>query len=186
MISLEKYRGFTLVELLIVMGILAILMAIGISVGQFALQRANNIQHNDAADQLALAVEAYYTDNREYPADASNVGSADATIETFSSALASTGALATYVDSDAFDGGSDATFYYFSEDDGSPQYYVICVTYGGIDDEAGEGGYCAGNGFTDLGLTKGSMDSDEFATVVMAQEGTAAVEDWEDGTWGGE
>ena len=48
----NKYKGFTLVEMLIVMGIIIILMVVGITAGRFAINRANDAAHRNAADQI--------------------------------------------------------------------------------------------------------------------------------------
>ncbi len=142
----KKYKGFTLVEMLIVMGILAVLMGIGVSVARFAIQRANNIQHQSAVDQLYQAFQSYYTDNREYPR--SSLADQDlAGTDSFQEALDVNGALDVYVDA-AFDGGAPTTFYYIvDETQQAPQEFLVCVAYGGLDDEAELGGYCNGNGF---------------------------------------
>lgn len=171
----SKYKGFTLIEMLIVMGILSVLMAIGVSVARFAIQRANNIQHQSAVDQLYQAFQSYYTDNREYPyySDQEGGGSGRTGLErSFGDALDG-GVLSRYVDA-AFDGGSPATFYYMTRDQfqTSPQEFLVCVAYGGLDDDAGLGGYCNGNGFGVLGCVAGSpidkkvMDEAEFEANV--------------------
>ena len=54
----KKYPAFTLIEMLIVMGILSVLMAIGVAVARFAIQRANNIQHQSAVDQMFQALQS--------------------------------------------------------------------------------------------------------------------------------
>ena len=66
----KKYSGFTLVEMLIVMGIIIILTVVGITAGRFAINRANDVAHRNAADQVYTSLQAYYTDNRRYPAPA--------------------------------------------------------------------------------------------------------------------
>lgn len=170
----RKYKGFTLIEMLIVMGILSVLMAIGVSVARFAMQRANNIQHQSAVDQLYQAFQSYYTDQREYPISSEVGGSG--TTGTFTQALGPNGVLDFYVDA-AFDGGSPATFYYIVDaTDPAPQEFLVCVTYGGIDDAAELGGYCNGNGFGVLGcnydgstrVDRKIMDSAEFQNMVVA------------------
>lgn len=169
----ERYQGFTLVEMLIVMGILIILMAIGTAVGRFAIQRANNIQHNSAADQLSQAIASHYVDKRKYPTVAQ--------MNNGSMGLTGTNApLDTYVDAD-FDGGSDTTFYYFT--DSNQQSYLVCVAYG-----EGQGGYCAGNGFGTLPSTgsaaatdKTMPDTSSFAVITSPTSGATAS--WVDSEW---
>lgn len=131
----KQYNGFTLVEMLIVMGILVILMTIGVAAGRFALQRANRIQHSNAADQFYQALQSYYTDKREYP-DLANPKD-----------LFAEDILGQYIDTNAWDGGSDASYYYYV--DSTNQYVLICVSYGGFFDQNQQGFYCNGNGFGD-------------------------------------
>lgn len=131
----KRLEAFTLVEMLIVMGILAILMTIGISVGRFAIQRANNIQHQSATDQIAQAMQSYYTDKRRYP----NPTGTDEVGTNFSD-----GILDKYIDA-SFDGGSAATYYYDVSQ--TNQAYLVCVSLGGQDDVDGLGFYCTGDGF---------------------------------------
>ncbi|MCC7290053.1 type II secretion system protein [bacterium] len=167
---MKTYKGFTLVEMLVVMGILIILMTMGIAAGRFAIQRANRVQHQNAADQLYQGLQAYYADNREFPDEA--------TFGSWSAALGTGGALEEYLDSKSFDGGSDATFYYAT--DGNGQSVLICVTFGGLDDSQQLGGYCVGNGFGILpvnGSTKVSlkeMDDTTFNTLVISNAGGGA------------
>jgi prepilin-type N-terminal cleavage/methylation domain-containing protein len=171
-----NYKGFTLVEMLIVMGILAILMAIGVAVGRFAIQRANNIQHNSAAEQLSQAVASYYVDNRKYPAETNMAGTGFGT---------NAGPLDPYIDAE-FDGGSDATYYYYT--DSTQQSYLVCVSYGGVSDTAQLGGYCTGNGFGSLpsggAVTKKTMNDTEFTVVVGSSTGVKVL--WEDNAWNGD
>ena len=63
----KSYDGFTLIEMLIVMGILIILMVVGVTGGRFAINRANDVAHQNAVKQINEALQAYYTDNRSYP-----------------------------------------------------------------------------------------------------------------------
>lgn len=130
----KKYSGFTLVEMLIVMGIIIILMAVGIAAGRFAIQRANDVAHQNAADQLFTAVQSYLTDEREYPA-----------LETdgWSVALDSGGVLNEYLSLGEFRGGTDSTYYYWTDGRAA----LVCVSLGGLADVDERGYYCTGNGF---------------------------------------
>ncbi len=143
----QKYTGFTLVEMLIVMGILSVLMGIGVAVARFAMQRANNIAHQNSVDQLYQAFQSYYTDNRKYPAVETGG------FTTFEDALleGGNGVLDSYVDA-SFDGGSPAVYYYIVNLTNAQQSFLVCVSFSDepTTDAAKLGGYCNGNGFGEL------------------------------------
>jgi len=145
----RKYSGFTLVEMLIVMGIIIILMVIGITAGRFAINRANDITHRNAVDELYTSLLAYYTDERKYPDDC---GGSYCTVPLLVSAdgAGGDGYLVPYIDRDSFDGGSTATYYYGVGGDGGDQAVLGCVTLRGDSTENADGTdgavYCSGNG----------------------------------------
>jgi prepilin-type N-terminal cleavage/methylation domain-containing protein len=67
--------GFTLVELLVVIGIIAILAGVIIAGVSSALRFAKRTKANTIAEQIATAVQNYYTEYGVYPtADAAAVG----------------------------------------------------------------------------------------------------------------
>ncbi len=143
---MKKYKAFTLIELLIVMGILLILIAIGIGVGRYAIDRANRVKHQDAADELFATLVKYKNENGAYP----GIGVCDTCIEEqfFAESLGYKGdkpLLKQYMEKYPFDGGTDATYYYFVDPVDS-QFVVVCVALGGIDDEQEKGYYCTGDG----------------------------------------
>lgn len=142
------YEAFTLVEMLIVMGILIILMAVGITAGRFAINRANDVAHQNAADQIYTALQAYYTDNREFP-NATTAYSPKSLIGT-----PSTSPLWDYLDQGSFNGGTDATYIYIVGN--NDQSTLVCVSLGGAQDEKNRGYYCTGNGFNDSALPVGT------------------------------
>lgn len=137
----KSYLAFTLVEMLVVMGILVILMSMSVVGGRFALQRANRIKHQSAADQIYIALQSYYADNREYPSSSDGVTSMQTLMNK----------LKDYTDTGAWEGGSDATYYYAI--DGTQQYVLVCVSLGGVNDESKQGWYCNGNGIGVLPTT---------------------------------
>ncbi len=178
------YEAFTLVEMLIVMGILIILMAVGITAGRFAINRANDVAHQNAVDQAYTALQAYYTDNREFPGTAECSSAAC----TLSGMLAETGALYDYMDQGTFNGGTEATFYYYVE--GTQQQSVlVCVTLGGGDDEKERGLYCNGNGFNDTLLLGGAVtektipysEAGIYNTIITDTANASA--DWDGKAW---
>lgn len=129
---MKKYKGFTLVELLIVMGIIAVLAVLGVAVARFAIQRSNNIQHTDAVKELVRTAALYNGDYQEYP-DPASFTELLTTVNTYS---------------DAFDPGGNATYYYFVSAD--KKKYLFCVSFGGWADVDDQGGYCDGDGIGEL------------------------------------
>jgi prepilin-type N-terminal cleavage/methylation domain-containing protein len=63
----KSTRGFTIVELLIVIVVIAILAAISIVAYNGIKQRADNTAIINAASQSIKSVQAYYAANSEYP-----------------------------------------------------------------------------------------------------------------------
>lgn len=176
------YEAFTLVEMLIVMGILIVLMAVGITAGRFAINRANEVAHQDAVKQIYTALQAYYTDHREFPA----ATTPKALIDGDSSLLY------TYLDSGSFNGGTASTFYYFVEPT-MKQSVIVCATLGGEGDTKKLGLTCDGNGFNDADLPLGTktgadlkdkkvaVDTDGVYTAITGSSGTSSI--WYGSSW---
>lgn len=150
----KLYKAFTLIEMLIVMGILIILMVIGVAAGRFAINRANEIAHQNGANQLYQALQSYFTDQGKFPVSANEGTGADATA-TLENMTSSGGILAKYLDMGAFKGGSEATYYYFVNT--NHQSVLVCVTLGGYDDETDKGIACVGNGFSDESMSPSAL-----------------------------
>ena len=149
------YEAFTLIEMLVVMGILIILMAIGIAAGRFALFRAADVAHRNGADQLSEGLQAYYVDNRAFPKIDS---CAESSVCNPAKLMLETDKLSDYMDRGAFSGGSGATYLYFTGGDNDDQAVLICVSMRGtktINDGHTEGAYyCSGNAY-DVALQYG-------------------------------
>ena len=62
-------RGFTLVELLVVITIIALLTTIGIVMYQNATRRSRDGRRQTDLEQVRTALELYRSDNSAYPAD---------------------------------------------------------------------------------------------------------------------
>ncbi len=61
------YQGFTLVELLIVIAILAILSTLGVTNFQSARIKARDLARKSDLQTIAKSLEAYVNDHRSYP-----------------------------------------------------------------------------------------------------------------------
>ncbi len=197
------YGAFTLVEMLVVMGILIILMVVGIAAGSFALNRANDVAHRNGADQLYEGLQAYYVDNMKYPLPGDCKDEAGATVTcTPATLMKDPDMLGEYMDLGAFNGGSGATYMYFVGGANDDQAVLVCVTMRGIwetnvarDDGAV---YCAGNGFnagvkdaSDVTLTLDSPLIEKSAETgspwmtyfAAAQNPYLSSANWDNGAW---
>ncbi len=66
----NKEKGFTLMELLIVIAIMGILAAVGLGNFTYSLKKGRDAQRKSDLGQIARALEAYANDNKgAYPAD---------------------------------------------------------------------------------------------------------------------
>jgi len=181
----KRYKAFTLVEMLIVMGVLIVLISIGVMVGRYAIQKSQDIKHIDAAKVLYTSLLKYKNINGAYPA----LGTCNGCIEKefFAYALGYNGSPDNYVlkeyvnDGSTFEGGTDATFYY-TVDSVDQRFVVVCVSLGGIDDESERGFYCTGDGIgvlpevgpitdTEIGA---QSKGDPLATIVKSMDNS----DW--------
>ena len=196
----KKYSGFTLVEMLIVMGIIIILTVVGITAGRFAINRANDVAHRNAVDQVYTSLQAYYTDNRKYPAhnDPVMCNSGTCSVEILvGTPQGEAGTLVPYIDKDSFDGGSTATYFYGVGGDSGDQAVLVCVTLRGDAEENKDhpdgAVYCAGNGIgvTDMQFENGSkttvpvkeMTYDEYNEKDVWTKFASGGSEWNGDTW---
>ena len=66
---MEKVKGFTMIELLIVIAIIGILSVVGLSSFTFSIQKARDSQRKNDLDLIAKAVLAWSNDFGEFPDD---------------------------------------------------------------------------------------------------------------------
>lgn len=141
----RKLKAFTLIEMLIVMGILVLLISVSVIVARYAIRRSNIVHHMSAAQDIERALLRFKNEEKYVP----QVGTCGTCIEDefFAYSLGYKGnnaVLKEYLEEFPFDGGGDATYYYATDDIG--QFFVVCVSLGGIDDESHLGYYCTGTG----------------------------------------
>ena len=142
---MKKTKSFTLIEVLIVMGIIIILIGTGIIAARYATRRSQRIFHMSAAEELEQTLLKYKNEHKYIP----RMGNCSTCVEEefFAYALGYKGSnamLLEFLEETPFDGGGDATYYYATDDIG--QFFVVCVSLGGIDDENQLGYYCTGTG----------------------------------------
>lgn len=90
----NKQRGFTIVELLIVIVIIAILAAITIVAYNGIQQRANDSRRMNDANAMTKALAQYYVRNGSFPATAPNPGNSTWELSTDPGFLSSLGTIA--------------------------------------------------------------------------------------------
>jgi len=66
---LERSKGFTLVELMVVIAIIGILAVVALGIVRGAQQRAKDATLKATATNISTALEAYYAINQIYPDD---------------------------------------------------------------------------------------------------------------------
>ena len=191
----RKYSGFTLVEMLIVMGIIIILMVVGITAGRFAINRANDVAHRNAVDQITVSLRAYYTDEREYPyaTRCGTGGAVPCTINGLIGSQTAPGYLVPYIDLGAFDGGSKSSYIYQVGGDGGNQSFLVCVTLRGIDSDmftvpprSDAEVYCNGTGLGDSTIFGGNVTQKQITPTSPSAAAWTALSgatwaDWDKG-----
>jgi type II secretory pathway pseudopilin PulG len=166
---MKKTKAFTLVEMLIVMGIIIILISVGVVTGRWAIRRANKLDHMNAARKLETALLAFKNENKFVPKVGDCTGEPPVcySSEFFSEILGfgtTTDYLSEYLEETPFDGGTDATYYYTSDSQG--QFFIVCVSLGGEDDENHWGFYCTGTGI-------GFLPGGEYGSITKEEIGPA-------------
>ncbi len=72
--AMKNSRGFTLIEVLVVIAIIAVLMGLLFPAYQGVMERAKKVQAKNDLTQIVTAVNAYYTEYGKYPLPDSSQG----------------------------------------------------------------------------------------------------------------
>lgn len=169
----RNYSAFTLVEMLIVMGIMIILMAAGIAGGQYAMRMAAETEKDAAVGDLEAGLTAYFANARVFP----QPGDMGALVDDY---------LSDYIQD--FDGGTRSNFYYWT--DNSQQSFLVCAQYT-EDDE--DGGVCRGNLSAAIEATRFddlAYSVDDWSNITQDQDSGSegnweAVDTWDPEADGG-
>lgn len=113
----DKRQGFTLVEVLVVMAILAILVAISVFGLGFAMRRSRNISREAAIQNIVVGLNEYYGDHEEFPVNFSGPASMASLISPVQDTV-----LSPYIESD-FDAPANTLVYYNTDS----EYFTVCV-----------------------------------------------------------
>lgn len=174
-----KKKGFTLVEMLIVMAILIILMGIGVFGGRALINRANRISHTNAVQQLNKAALQYYGDKGSVFPSGTTMPTPAQLVE----GIQSNAYLSPYLED--FDGGSDATYYYFVSEDKTK--VLFCVTNGGFStSDAVDAVLCEGNAFGEIGTRRlektNTITTDALRSKIINMLDTLPHSNWNGAT----
>ncbi len=156
----KKDKGFTLVELLVVMGIMAVLIAIAVAGLAFAMRRSRNTARQSSVDNLDKALSAYYTENEQYP----TASSMEQLIET---------ELDEFLEG-SWDGGASNSIYCYKPGDDN-LLFVVCASQ---EEFSGDDTYfCKGTGMGQDGFPSGSTDNATPPTEAVCNS-------WDGDDWG--
>jgi general secretion pathway protein G len=112
LLILNSRRGFTFVELLVVVTIIVLLSAIGLASYSQVNKKARDSKRKSDLEQIRTALEIYRTDQGSYPASGAGDGSLDLSCTTGSETLKSSDGTRTYMDPIPCDPKSDQTYVY--------------------------------------------------------------------------
>ena len=158
-ISRDASRGFTIVELLIVIVVIGILAAISIVAYNGIQQRARASAASSALSQAAKKLALYQVDNGSYPANLGAVGIQD---------------------------GADVTYQYSVDNSAAPPTFCVTATAGNVSYKVSQSGSpsaggCAGHGQGGQAAIT-NLASDPRATTYSMASGTLG---WGTGRWFG-
>lgn len=127
-----KVKGFSIVELVVVIAVLIILSGIGVAGTSFILDYSRKQVLRSAVDQLSTATVTYWSSKGKYPST-----SGTGRVNTIS-ILVNSSNLGPFLEK--FDPNAEADFYYLIDNATSPTVYAYCVK---LEEKSL---YCAGNG----------------------------------------
>ena len=111
-VNLNSTNGFTFVELLVVVTIIALLSAIGIASYSQVNKKSRDGKRKSDLQQIRAALEIYRSDQGVYPASGSGNGNLDLSCTTGSETLKSSDGTKTYMDPIPCDPKSSQTYTY--------------------------------------------------------------------------
>ncbi|MBN1618684.1 type II secretion system protein [Candidatus Dojkabacteria bacterium] len=159
--SAKRQRGFTLVELLVVMVIIAVLVGLSVAGLGYAMRASRNTKRRTAASNIEKAAQVYYSNHECYPNPANMTTLVNNNLNEYFEG--------------SFDPGNNGTRYYYiySGTSGCATKFVVCV---GLETAAGANNeyFCTGNG---VGTGTGNLvtSSKIVGTTVTPTTGTTIV-----------
>lgn len=123
MLYSSRRSGFTLVELLVVMAILAVLIGLSVAGLGYAMRRSRNIARESAMSNLENALTSYYDRNQEFPAQKA-VAWASGTNALIVTTTPPAGDLKDYLEG-SWDAGPANSEYWYRSDETK---YAVCVS----------------------------------------------------------
>lgn len=138
-----------------------------LSIGHVDYYYPDRGTHQNAAEQLFTATQAYLADVREYPLVTD-------WRDSLGECLGNSPCLNSYLSLAEFNGGTDTTFYYWTNKEAS----LVCVSEVNDKPEKYSDYYCTGNGFEQPGVP-GSISSKDVDEEDFPINGNwTLIQDW--------
>jgi type II secretion system protein G len=123
-LAVNKPRGFTIVELLIVIVVIAILASISIVAYNGIQQRARDSKRTSEISQIKKVLEFYKADTGSYPAVCAGGDNSGCNMNDLSSAL-----VPTYISAIPLDPKNPTTYYHYVKGSGTESYAIYIQGY---------------------------------------------------------
>jgi len=163
----REYKGFTLVEMVVVMGVLIILMGVGIVGTRAYLDNANATKIRSTVSEIYKASASWKQTHGTYPIPRSTKTRTDsgAQVTALSQLFTQNTLLKSYFPNGLDLGSAPYTFMYMTDTSGN--YVLICAALGGnlsstdVTNVLSKGIYCDGDGFRQSSLVSASFNTKE-------------------------